>query len=100
MCGISVVLDSGAARTPLVAALARAHARQAHRGPDGEGWLLIDGGLAALRSSTPPSLSGTPPRLGIAFRRLSIQDLRDAAAQPRSSADGRHSSVVDAASYN
>jgi len=101
MCGISVVLDSGAARTPLVSALARAHARQAHRGPDGEGWLLVDGGLAALRSSTPPSPSETPPpRLGIAFRRLCIQDLSEAAAQPLGSADGRHWIVLNGEIYN
>jgi asparagine synthase (glutamine-hydrolysing) len=98
VCGISLLLDCGGTRTPLLEALATAHARQAHRGPDGEGWLLVDRDLSARRYDSQPF--GTAPRLGIAFRRLCIQDLSEAAAQPLSTPDGRHWIVLNGEIYN
>jgi asparagine synthase (glutamine-hydrolysing) len=67
MCGISLVLDSRGA-SDVAATLAKLHAPIAHRGPDGERTLLLDDGGAA--------------RIGLAFRRLRILDLSEAAAQP------------------
>jgi asparagine synthase (glutamine-hydrolysing) len=101
MCGISLVLDFGAVRTPMLHALAEAHAMQAHRGPDDEGWLLVDADLAARRYGTlPPPSDVSTPRLGIAFRRLCIQDLSDEAAQPFGAPDGRQWIVLNGEIYN
>ena len=88
MCGISVVL--GPQPSPEVRSLAaRLHAPAAHRGPDGERFLLVD---AAGRTDLLPSLdapaAGGPPVLGFGFRRLRIRDLSEAAAQPIASPDG------------
>lgn len=86
MCGISVVLDPTAA-PELRAVLARLHEPIAHRGPDGEGFLLVD---AAGRVERPHALDapGGPAMLGFGFRRLKIRDLSEAAAQPLGSPDG------------
>jgi asparagine synthase (glutamine-hydrolysing) len=88
MCGISVVL--GPAPDPGIPGLVgRLHAKAAHRGPDGEGFLLVD---ATLRADALPALDapvrGEAPVLGFGFRRLRIRDLSDAAHQPMGSPDG------------
>lgn len=86
MCGLSAVLDPQG--TPgSGAALLRMHEPIRHRGPDGEGFLAVDGGLRATCTS---GAVGVPPdaRLGMAFRRLKVLDLSDAAAQPMGTPDG------------
>jgi asparagine synthase (glutamine-hydrolysing) len=90
MCGISLVVDWGGAPERGLVALGRLHDALRHRGPDGEGWLLVDPDLAIHRFPTRPQASdGRPFRAGIAFRRLTVQDQSAAAAQPLASPDGR-----------
>ena len=88
MCGISVLLDRAAAPEG-VGALMAMHAPIRHRGPDGEGFLLVERDGRAHRfdaaGAVPPSIR---PLAGVAFRRLKILDLTGAAAQPMGSADG------------
>src|SRR5262249_52428371 len=62
-----------------------------HRGPDGEGFLLVGPGgetHACRRSQELLGLGARPARLGIAFRWLKIQDPDEAASQPLVSPDG------------
>jgi asparagine synthase (glutamine-hydrolysing) len=72
------------------------HARAAHRGPDGEGFLAVD---PAGRAT--PSLEGDrAPSLAIAFRRLRVVDLSDAAGQPMSGPGGRRWIAFNGEIYN
>jgi asparagine synthase (glutamine-hydrolysing) len=89
MCGISVLLDtSGSPR--FASRLLAMHSVIRHRGPDGEGFLVLDAQGTVVRADGIEPLSATtPPRLGFAFRRLKICDLTQAAAQPMGSPDGR-----------
>jgi len=80
MCGIAGVLDCGGRRVD-ESALHRMTDAMAHRGPDGEG-VFSDGPV------------------GLGHRRLAIIDLTAAAAQPMSSADGRHVIVYNGEVYN
>src|SRR5574341_2270042 len=98
MCGISLVLDpsgsTGAAET-----VARMHAPIRHRGPDGEGFLALrrDGGAGRCDSrGALPTLA----TLAVAFRRLRILDLTEAAAQPMPSPDGLRWIVFNGEIYN
>ena len=90
MCGISLVLDyAGSDRSPSsLIALTRLHDALAHRGPDGEGCILVDDHLRATRLPGIPHTARDPLRLAAAFRRLAIQDLSEAGAQPLSGARG------------
>ncbi len=92
MCGIGVILDLGSGTEPLLTALARLHNALAHRGPDGEGILLLreQSDSADRYPSLEVAKRGAnrgPIRLGAAFRRLAIQDRSDAAAQPVAAPD-------------
>jgi asparagine synthase (glutamine-hydrolysing) len=62
-----------------------------HRGPDGEGFALLDSAwrVTRLRSASAlrPAMTGSW-RLGMAFRWLQIQDPGEASAQPMASPDG------------
>ncbi len=85
MCGISVVLDpEGTPDTPRL--LARMHAAIPHRGPDGEGALVVERGAGVLRATDHASPGAMPAVPGavcaVAFRRLRIVDLSKAADQP------------------
>jgi asparagine synthase (glutamine-hydrolysing) len=88
MCGISFVFDR-ASRAESARTLLRMHAPIAHRGPDGEGVLFVDSSLATTRFDDAHAAVAAAPLVGIAFRRLSIVDLSDAASQPMASPDGR-----------
>ena len=87
MCGISVVVDpdaSPAARD----ALRRLHEPIPHRGPDGEGFLLVDASGRPERTGSLDAARTGRAVAGLAFRRLKIRDLSEAAAQPLGSSDG------------
>jgi asparagine synthase (glutamine-hydrolysing) len=79
------------------------HSALAHRGPDGEGFLILD------RSYSPHSLGNldvpggqnwSDARVAIAFRRLKIQDVSEYAAQPMSSPDRQTWIVFNGEVYN
>jgi asparagine synthase (glutamine-hydrolysing) len=90
MCGLSAIIDFEPGQRLLPSLLAM-HERIPHRGPDGEGFTVVDASwratgertAAGLQSSARPDL-----RLGMAFRWLQIQDPGEAAAQPMASPDG------------
>jgi asparagine synthase (glutamine-hydrolysing) len=85
MCGISVLLDT-AGSPRLTSRLLAMHSVIRHRGPDGEGFLLLDAqGSVTRADDAEPLRAVTTPRLGFAFRRLKICDLTQAAAQPMGS---------------
>jgi asparagine synthase (glutamine-hydrolysing) len=89
MCGISVLLDISSSQR-FASRLLAMHSVIRHRGPDGEGFLVLDAHGKVARADDSESLHAiATPRLGFAFRRLKICDLTDAAAQPMCSADGR-----------
>lgn len=81
------------ARAGLSARLRAMHEPIRHRGPDGEGFLLVGPDLS-------PCASDAPALLGFAFRRLRILDLSDAASQPMPSHDGRIWIVFNGEIYN
>ena len=89
MCGISVILQRSPA-PDFLARLGAMHGAIQHRGPDGNGFLLVDGNGGALRSDTIEGLRGVGmSRLGVAFRRLKVCDLSDAANQPMGDRAGK-----------
>lgn len=83
--------------------LLQMHDALAHRGPDGEGFLVVDGGLQhCLVTQTrlhtvPPSMT---PKLSLGFRRLSIQDRRVRAHQPMTHSRGRQWIMFNGEIYN
>jgi asparagine synthase (glutamine-hydrolysing) len=87
VCGISVVLDP-AGRPETREVLRRLHAPIPHRGPDGEAFLLVDANGRVERPRDLDAATSPGPVLGLAFRRLKIRDLSDAAAQPMATPDG------------
>jgi asparagine synthase (glutamine-hydrolysing) len=100
MCGISVLLDR--ACLPDSAALLRdMHQPIRHRGPDAEGFLLIDAEGSVARFDRPADLEGrSRVHVGLAFRRLRIIDLSEAGAQPMASPDGQSWIVFNGEIYN
>lgn len=84
MCGIAGLYAYDASAPPVDgAALERINAAMVRRGPDGDGLWLDPGG-----------------RIGLAHRRLSIIDLSDGGAQPKSYADGRFVITYNGEIYN
>ena len=83
MCGLALILDP-AAPPDLGDRLSRMHAPIRHRGPDGEGFLGVRRDGSAVRAESASLAGGFT--LGAAFRRLRIQDLSEAAAQPMAGA--------------
>jgi len=99
MCGLALILDPAA--TPALARrIRRMHAPIRHRGPDGEGFLGVRADGSAVRAGTADALDGGGFTLGMAFRRLRIQDLSEAAAQPMASPDGRRWIAFNGEVYN
>lgn len=83
MCGISAFIDRRGS-SDAAARLMRMHAQIRHRGPDGERFVFFDANGVAHRDAPP-----TPVVAAMAFRRLNVIDLSDAASQPMSSPDGK-----------
>jgi asparagine synthase (glutamine-hydrolysing) len=100
MCGISAIIDpTGSPK--LISRLLAMHAAIRHRGPDGEGFLLVDDRGMTTRSETVDQVGAVAvPRVGFAFRRLKICDLTEAAAQPMASTDGKTWIVFNGEIYN
>lgn len=90
MCGISLIADAGADPVITLRTLSDMHHDLAGRGPDGEGWLVVDSELRPRRFDAVPGPSDFPHAIHIAaaFRRLAIRDRRREAAQPLSWRDG------------
>jgi asparagine synthase (glutamine-hydrolysing) len=84
MCGISAVIDR-AGSAGAAAQLMRMHAKIRHRGPDGERFVFFD----ANGGARPVHDGATPIVAAMAFRRLNVIDISDAASQPMSSPDGQ-----------
>src|SRR2546423_11579474 len=81
MCGISAIVDPRR-RPSSLSTLNALHAPIRHRGPDGEGFLVLDdaGTRRCGSESELPRQCGV--HVGVAFRRLKILDLSPAAEQP------------------
>ena len=100
MCGISILLNP-AGSPDFLERLIAMHAVIRHRGPDGEGFLVVDRDGAVTRSDTADGLgAAAAPRFGFAFRRLKICDLSELANQPMGSADRRTWVVFNGEIYN
>jgi asparagine synthase (glutamine-hydrolysing) len=106
MCGIAGILHCGAApiRAGTVAGMMRA---QAHRGPDGEGFLFDDGetlswgAFDGARSSAPARpAAGRGPRVALGHRRLAIIDLSRAGWQPMADPSRRYWITYNGELYN
>src|SRR5258708_36461205 len=87
MCGISIILDPGARHSALTRLVAL-HAPIRHRGPDGEGFLIADRAGVHRYESAEEIPPDAQIQAGMAFRRLKILDLSQAASQPMKNADG------------
>ncbi len=94
MCAIAGLYDvAGQAVEPSV--LERMVCLQAHRGPDGEGYVLLDvqgrEQPVALKGRLTDALGASPRRYTIALghRRLAIVDLSPLGHQPMATEDGR-----------
>lgn len=111
MCGIVGIFNLNGASLDPAHILYAANA-QRHRGPDDEGYLLINtrSGLtvACGGPDTDPRLALPPLNrfgnehfdLAFGFRRLSIQDLSPSGHQPMNSPNGRHWIVFNGEIYN
>jgi asparagine synthase (glutamine-hydrolysing) len=99
VCGISAVLDPAASQGS-AATLQRMHEPIRHRGPDGQGFLAVARSGRCERGERPPAAASEGPLLGLAFRRLRILDLSEAAAQPMASPDGSCWIVFNGEIYN
>lgn len=111
MCGIYGIWNRDGAPLDLFA-LGRATDSIRHRGPDDEGYLLVDtrtgrlqlcGGEATapeLRLPRLLDLAGEQFDLGFGFRRLSILDLSPAGHQPMSDSEGRLWLIFNGEVYN
>jgi asparagine synthase (glutamine-hydrolysing) len=103
MCGI-VGIVSLDGRPVELAALQRMNDLQAHRGPDGEGFLLGWPASAEFRhkfiQNTARWDSDAAPQVALGHRRLAILDLSDRGLQPMSAGDARTWIVFNGEIYN
>lgn len=102
MCGIVGAVGLG--RPIDLAALQRMNDLQAHRGPDGWGFLLgwVSGGhfRHAFLSDTAHQPPGPPVTVGLGHRRLAILDLSDRGLQPMTVGDAQQWIVFNGEIYN
>jgi asparagine synthase (glutamine-hydrolysing) len=89
MCGITGLVTLQSSAPPIdPAVLQRMTDRQAHRGPDGEGFLLAWPSGHALLPHTRQWDDRAPVRVALGHRRLAILDLSDRGLQPMSAGNG------------
>ncbi len=103
MCGISAIVDPGGGGDAGLRALRRMHDIQQHRGPDGEGCLFVSRSFeAAHRPNLREDGTGaaTPWVMGLAVRRLRVQDTAGRSDQPVGSNDGRTWVALNGEIYN
>ena len=102
MCGIAGILTRDGGFDPAV--LQRMNDLLAHRGPDGDGFMLATGPWDGLHCSferrAAAGASRRPVRVGLAHRRLAILDLSDAGLQPMQTRDARNWIVFNGEIYN
>jgi asparagine synthase (glutamine-hydrolysing) len=103
MCGIVGIVAADGRVDPHV--LQRMNDLVAHRGPDGEGFLLASGDWAQLhysfqRHARDAAMGDCPARVGLGHRRLAILDLSDRGLQPMCTQDGRTWIVFNGEIYN
>lgn len=103
MCGISVVCERGPAPA-VIDRLRSMHARVPHRGPDGEGWLVVDVDwtttVAATEGELRQAVGHRPIRVAAAFRWLLIQDRHPSSCQPMGSRSGEAWILFNGEIYN
>jgi len=99
VCGLSGILTLGRSERDTIDALRRMHAQLAPRGPDGQGFLLVDEALSTRRLESLED-GGPQPRVALAFRWLAIQDTGREAIQPMPSADGTSWLAFNGEIYN
>ena len=102
MCGIVGIVATGGRVDPPV--LQRMNDLLAHRGPDGEGFMLASGNWGQLRHSflrrANDVVCDAPIRVGLGHRRLSILDLSDRGLQPMGTLDGTTWIIFNGEIYN
>jgi asparagine synthase (glutamine-hydrolysing) len=102
MCGLSGIVDFGPG-TGLAEPLLAMHARIRHRGPDGEGFCVVDRDWRFVDAASASELRAAGAgsvRAAFAFRWLKIQDASERAAQPMASPDGRLRILFNGEIYN
>jgi asparagine synthase (glutamine-hydrolysing) len=102
VCGIVGILAVDGTVDPAV--LQQMNDRLAHRGPDGEGFMLASGRSGDLRPSfhrrVDTARCDGSVRVGLGHRRLAILDLSDRGMQPMRTEDERHWIVFNGEIYN
>jgi asparagine synthase (glutamine-hydrolysing) len=87
MCGITGIVGLNGQPVDL-GVLQRMNDLQAHRGPDGQGfmvsWAESNGFCSAFLPHTSQGRSAPPARVALGHRRLAILDLSDRGLQPMS----------------
>src|SRR5918995_2438419 len=100
MCGIAGTISSGGVDPSLLIRMAD---RIAHRGPDGEGYLLASTGDGRLRRSSREGVADGgrgSAAVGFAHRRLTIIDLSERSDQPLIDASGDYAISYNGEVYN
>ncbi len=97
MCGIAGIVSK---RPTDLAAIFAMNAAQAHRGPDGEGFLFSDGETVNRTFSEGAAASNAHGRLAFGHRRLAILDPTDAGLQPMSVEDTGNWLIHNGEIYN
>ncbi len=96
MCGIAGIVSSTLGPVGRIVDMVAA---QAHRGPDGEGFMLCDGEQARF-SADRRAVREAVARVALGHRRLAILDTSAAGIQPMASPDGRDWVVFNGEIYN